>query len=95
MLLWFSRLSPFVSVLPILIFKLFSTERSQLHVVHFESWYHLTCRKHQSVLPVCVCVGVQLSHSALGNVMSPLCPEEGNRDLWLELQTLILLQAHR
>lgn len=46
-------------------------------------------------LPVRVRVGVQLSHAALGNVMSPLCAEEGNRDSWLELQTLALPRAHR
>lgn len=50
----------------------------------------------QQTCAACVCpYGVQLSHTALGNLMSPLCPEEGNRDLGLELQTLTLAQAHR
>lgn len=42
-----------------------------------------------------VVVGVQLSLTAPGNVMSHLCSEEGNRDSWLELQTHALLQANR
>lgn len=65
--------------------------------MHLQSECLFICRRHQSVLPVsvCVCVGVQLSNAALGNVMSPLSSEEGNRDPWLELQTLTLPQAHR
>lgn len=31
---------------------------------------------------------VQLSHTARGNLMSPLSSEEGNGDSWLELHTL-------
>lgn len=52
------------------------------------------CWKTSRCPCVSVCVGVQLSHTALGNVMSPLWSEEGNRDSGLELQTLALLQAH-
>lgn len=37
-----------------------------------------------------VCVSVQLSLTVLGNEMSPLCTKKGNRDSWLELQTLAL-----
>lgn len=34
------------------------------------------------------------SHSAVGNLMSPLCSEERNRDSWLELHTLALPETH-
>lgn len=55
---------------------------------HFQEPFKL----RKSVLSL---VSVELSHTALGNLMSPLRPEEGNRDLWLELQTLTLPLALR
>lgn len=44
---------------------------------------------------LCVCVGVRLSCAALCNLMSYLCPEEGNGDSWLELHTAALPRALR
>lgn len=41
--------------------------KSCLYFVHIQFKCLFTCRQHESVLPVCVCVGVQLSHTALGN----------------------------
>lgn len=41
-----------------------------------------------------VCEGVLLSHTALGNLMSPPSSEERNRDSWLELHTPALPQTH-
>lgn len=54
------------------------------------------CMHTQSItFYLCVHVDIQLSHTSLGNSMSPFCPEKGNRNLWLELQTLTPPQEHR
>lgn len=65
-----------------------------MHTVHIHYPSIFSSAENMEMCP-CVCVGVQLSHTALGNLMRPLCSEEGNRDSWLELHTLALPQAHR
>lgn len=52
---------------------------------------NMPCRKNTC----CLCFSVQLYHTALGNSMSLHCPEEGNGDPWLELQTLAPSQYHK